>query len=250
MTDTPQGFVKIKDVPKDFKTSRRTIERRRKQAYDNNDTATLRNFKIVTRDGDVHDQPAKELVNDLIKQGRMPEWFVARQWLTKHFPSTDKYSETPPPNSKSKLSTEAGDSPAAVRHLYEERLADKEDRNIELQQRVQQLEDKLEKREQRFEEREKQLLDYSHQEKLILAEATKRLSEALALPAFSEASKFQQQDVQTTPRQTVINTTPKVEPKTEKPKQRKKSPAKAKQPAKEEPTTIAQRARRWLFGSE
>src|SRR5687768_7971487 len=78
-------FVKITDVKEEYQTSRKTVERRRDRAREAGDTAVYRMFRLRTKDGAVFTEPTVEQVNQLTKEGRVPEWFVARSWLENSF---------------------------------------------------------------------------------------------------------------------------------------------------------------------
>src|SRR5688572_25584007 len=51
MPEVLPGFIKITDVPREYQTSRKTIERRRDKARDAGDAAVYRMFKLRTKDG-------------------------------------------------------------------------------------------------------------------------------------------------------------------------------------------------------
>ncbi len=172
MPDLVPGFTKVTEAGREFKTSRSTLDRRREAARLSGNAKFHRVFRLRTKDGEVFDQPGKEQVARLTKEGRVPEWFVSRSWLAKEFgkrveephedPSAQGAAQTPDPSSALL---------AAVRQQYEERIND--------------LKDQLQAERQE----KKELLEYAQADKQMFAQAAHQLTQVLALPAIAEVDK-------------------------------------------------------------
>src|ERR1051325_11737028 len=85
MSEAVPGFVRITEVRGEYKTSRKTVERRRDRARETGDSQLYRLFKLRTKDGEVFVEPTLDQVHRLRDEGRIPEWFVSRNWLDKEF---------------------------------------------------------------------------------------------------------------------------------------------------------------------
>ena len=172
MSDLLGGFVKVTDAGREYKTSRSTLDRRREAARLGGNAKLHRVFRLRTKDGEVFDQPSKGQVAQLTKDGRVPEWFVSRNWLAKEFGkrADERNEETPGQGALHEL----GESSAlltAVRQQYEERIKDlKEQLTAEREQK-------------------KELLEYAQADKQMFASAAHQLTQVLALPAITAAAK-------------------------------------------------------------
>jgi len=171
MTQAPTGFVPIKQVARDFATSRSTVDRRRVKAQRAEDSATLRNFMLRTRDGRIHEAPSPERVQQLIKSGQVPEWFVNRTWLKKEYGRRETGENPHSEQSESRREPPAaGDEVvAALRRQFQERISD-------LKQQLQQ--EQAEKR---------RLLEYAQADKQLFGSAVANLTKVLTLPGMAAA---------------------------------------------------------------
>ena len=243
------GFIKITKAPAEYKTSRSTILRRRDHSRNVSDSDVYQHFIVQDAAGDQVKEPSKETVARLNKEGRAPQWFVSRAWLEAEFGKRQTDNERAKTGSQEKVTTSKPTS--SIEEQYEARIK-------ELKEQL----EKAQQREDKLQQRELKLLEYAQADKAMFAKAAENLTQVLALPGITEATKAQNKtgDSPESPGQgmvpsDIVDTTPRVEhvkakPKTNNPKQRNKSPAKTKQPAKEQPTTFAHRARRWLLGSQ
>ena len=164
------GYVRIADVGSDYRTSRKTVERRRDKARDRADAVVLRMFRLRAKDGEVFEKAAPELVQELTKEGRMPEWFVSRAWLEKSFGKRTPREGQEISKGESDTARQAIDE---LKQQYEARIGD--------------LKEQL----AAAERRQEALLAHAERDKQRFADATNKLTQVLALPGIAEAAKAQ-----------------------------------------------------------
>lgn len=175
MTETPnelQGFLPIKKVAETFATSRSTVDRRRLKAFQQNDEETLRRFRLRTRDGVIHELPTREQVQQFIKNGMVPEWFVSKAWLKKEYGHREEGEsrDTGQQRGSDGLSATSADAVIdALKKQYEARI---DDLKHELTQ------ERQEKR---------QLLEYAQHDKQLFGSAVSNLTKVLTLPGMASA---------------------------------------------------------------
>ena len=176
MPEVIPGFVKLTDVKGEYDTSRKTVERRRDKARERADSRTYRMFRLRAKDGEIFNEPSLEEINRLTKEGRVPEWFVARSWLEKEFGKRPAEGDRPPDRQPVQPSRQDVDTIIAIvtKH-FEDRIADYKEQLAAAERREQRLMEAAEKDKQRF------------------ANATAQLTQVLALPGITEATKAQQQ---------------------------------------------------------
>jgi len=243
-----ESFITIGAAVEQFKTSRSTLDRRREAARKNDDHNTYKNFILRTKDKENHHQPTKQLISDLNRAGKQPEWLVTTVWLKSQFkerdvaPSHDpSHDEGHPPQ----VTPVTPHQPTSdVIGMYESRINDLK----ELLER--EREDKL------------KLLELAQADKQLFAKANENLTQVLALPGITEATRAQQGSTVSPPASSVVDTTPKPEVIT--PKPRPKSTAKPntkqgtttteskpkKEPAQATADKSPSRFRRFLFGKK
>ena len=172
MPDLVPGFIKVTEAGREYKTSRSTLDRRREVARSAGNAKFYRVFRLRSKDGEVFDQPSKEQVAQLTKEGRVPEWFVSRSWLAKEFGKRiEEAHDEPAAQGAPYESDQSSGLPAAMRQQYEERINDlKEQLSAERQEK-------------------KELLQYAQADKQMFAQAAHQLTQVLALPAIAEANK-------------------------------------------------------------
>lgn len=181
MPDLIPGFVKISDVGAEYKTSRKTVERRRDRARDTGDPKTFRMFRLRTKDGEAFTEPSVEQVNALTREGRVPEWFVARSWLEKEFGRREQGSESLAKDSSGPaVPPQVEPLIAAIRQQYEERITDLKDQLAAAERREQRIAESAERDKQRF------------------ATATTQLTQVLALPSIAAAKQAERDSTVTT----------------------------------------------------
>ena len=172
------GYVRIADVGNDYRTSRKTVERRRDKARDQGNAAVLRMFRLRAKDGEIFEKPALDLVQQLTREGRMPEWFVSRNWLERTFGPRSAPQDGPP--------TSRGDSDS-IRQALDELKQQHQAAIGQYEARIGDLKEQL----LAAEKRQEALLEHAERDKQRFADATSKLTQVLALPGIAEATKAQ-----------------------------------------------------------
>jgi hypothetical protein len=167
MPDVIAGFIKVTEAEREYKTSRSTLDRRRDTARESGSAKLYRVFRLRAKDGEIFEQPPKEQVARLTKEGRVPEWYVSRSWLAKEFGKrANQESDAAGP-----ASDRSADQGAGVVRQLEERIKD--------------LKEQLET----VRQEKKDLLQYAQADKQMFAQAAQQLTQVLALPAIAEANR-------------------------------------------------------------
>ncbi len=173
-----ESFITIGTAIEQFNTSRSTLDRRRETARKNEDANTYKNFVLRTKDRETHHQPTKQLILELNKAGKQPEWLVATAWLKTQFKERDEapthdpgHDEDHPPQ----VTPVTPRQPSSdVIGMYEERIK-------ELKELIdREREDKL------------KLLELAQADKQLFAKANENLTQVLALPGITEATRARQ----------------------------------------------------------
>ncbi len=235
-------FVKLADAPELFNVSMTTLRRKRTKARQTDDSDTYGHFIVKTRDGEIYEQPLPELINQLIKDGKLPEWLVEHNWLSSQYGARKKQDNTDqPPNTVLEQSSppskeqpdHSNEQGRITRTTLEEKLiASYEARLKDQADRYREQVDLL-----------KEQLDKSQLREIKITEKLDRI-----LPAQAGSTTV---DTTPTPQPVTQNPRPKSETKID-PK-RGSTTAKSKtqkQPAKEAVSTSPSRLRRFFFGNK
>lgn len=169
MPKAPDGHIHIKHAAKLFSVSRSTLDRCRDRARREGDEPTYGMFVLRTKDGQRLRKPAKQRVEELIKEGRVPEWYVDKAWLRRQYGlRTEKPKEG---SHQPGDTTESSTAHAALRQQYESRISDLKEQLVAAR------------------EEKKDLLQYAQADKQMFAQAAQSLTQVLALPGIVEATK-------------------------------------------------------------
>ena len=209
MPEVLPGYIKITQAPSEYKTSRSTIMRRRDAARKNNDSAVYRNFILQTRDGDQVHEPSRQQVQQLTQEGKVPEWYVSRAWLAKEF---DERVPDQHPTTEATSASSIDTAAELITQQYEERISD--------------LKQQLKDMQEQYQTREDKLLDYAQADKQLFAKANENLTQVLALPGITEATKAQQGSTHQDTTLTVVDATTKPQTLEQKPPPNSKTQAK------------------------
>jgi len=174
MSEVIPGFVKITEIKGEYKTSRKTVERRRDRAREMGDSQVYRMFKLRAKDGEIFVEPTLDQVHQLRNEGRIPEWFVSRIWLDKEFGRRGEKGSPESDNRSTLTRDDVQRLVTTVETRYEAHISDLKEQLAAAQRR------------------EELAMQYAQQDKQLFAKAAESLTKVLALPAIAEATKATQ----------------------------------------------------------
>lgn len=175
MPKTPAGFVYFKRAARQYNVSRSTLDRRRDKAREEDDSKTYECFLVRTRSGGLLRAPSKDQVDQLVKKGEAPHWYVSKAWLEKEYGLRKRPEQG---SEQSDPTNEDGDREilAALREQYEARIAD-----LKEQLAVAHVE-------------KKEIRQEAHEDKRLFAKGLENMTHMAALPGIAEAARAQRGD--------------------------------------------------------
>ena len=226
------NYIKLSTAPSHFRVSTKTLRRRRDQARKSNDNSVLDHFIVVTKDGEVFEKPTPDIVTDLVKQGRQPDWHVNHDWVRGEFGAykTDQSSDVGQATTKDQPTVTPNGQPKSGDSNLASLMANL---SPEVQFIIRTFQLHITDLENR--------LDAGQDERIAMREHHQNTIDKMTklLPAAAPEHSKQQGTAQAS----VVDTTPRVEPVKTQPK-----PKPTKPPDKKQPATFTQWARR-MFGS-
>ena len=224
-------FVTVKEAAEGFGKSDKTIYR-----------LIDRITSEATHSDRHHVKPAPEEFAALKEQRKKIKYAISVELLAEKYGQPTAVQDT---RSQSKQGTKQVNESTAINALYEQRIADLKEQLKQAHQREKELKSESQARESK-------LLDYAQVDKQLFAKANENLTQVLALPGITEATKAQRGSTVQDTTSTVVVTTTKPQTLEQKPRpnsetQAKPSPKKSNTTNKKEPDKAATKPRRSWF---